>query len=309
MIAKEVNRVSWRVIHVSNVDQLALQLDNLRVIQGDTDVKIPLRDIFALVIEDLACKLTSRLMVELSKNNILVLLCNQKYLPECVIHPVTGHFGQHRQMMKQLGWSEPCKEKLWQLIVRQKVLNQATVMRKQHVEYHRIDKVLELSESIEPGDHTNIEGQVAKIYFNSFFSGNFTRSNPNYIENAALNYGYAIFHSAIARTIVAKGLIPGLGIHHRGQRNPHNLASDIIEPFRQIVDYFVINTPPDGFLTKDYRISLINLLHSYILIDNKSQTVIRAIEICINSIFDYFETGESEKVKLPKIDKIKFHEP
>lgn len=309
MIAKEVNGVSWRIIHVTNVDQLALQLDNLRVIQGDTDVKIPLRDIFALVIEDLACKLTSRLMVELSKNNILVLLCNQKYLPECVIHPVTGHFGQHRQMMKQLAWSESYKEMLWQIIVRQKVLNQATVMKKLDTEYHRINKMLDLSKSIVAGDHTNIEGQAAKLYFNSFFSENFSRSNSSYIENAALNYGYAIFHSAIARTIVAKGLIPGLGIHHRGQRNPHNLASDIIEPFRPIVDYFVINAPPDRFLTKDYRISLINLLHAYILIDNKSQTVIRAIEICINSIFDYFESGKPEKVKMPKIEKIKFHEP
>jgi CRISPR-associated protein Cas1 len=300
--------VSWRVIHVSNVDQLALQLDNLRVIQGDRDVKIPLRDIFALVIEDLACKLTSRLMVELSKSNILVLLCNQKYLPECIIHPVSGHFGQHRQMMKQLDWSLMRKEQLWRMIIRQKVLNQAYVMHKQHVEYQRVDKLLELAEFIEPGDHTNIEGQAAKVYFNSFFIGNFTRTNPDYIENAALNYGYAIINSAIARTVVAKGLIPGIGIHHKGQRNPNNLASDIIEPFRPIVDYFVIKNPPEGYLTKEYRIGLINLLHTKVLIDNKSQTVIRAIEVLIDSIFDFFETGKSEKIKLPKLDKIKLHE-
>ncbi len=304
-----MSRVSWRVIHVSNVDQMSLQLDNLRVMQGDIDVKIPLRDIFAIVVEDLTCKLTSRLMVELSKNNILVLLCNQQFLPECVIHPVSGHFGQHRQMMKQLKWSEDRKQKLWQFIIKQKVHNQMLVMKRQLVEVHRVEKMAELTTSIEPGDNNNVEGQAARVYFNSFFGDGYTRSNQNFIENAALNYGYAIFHSAIARTVVAKGLIPGIGIHHKGDRNPHNLASDIIEPFRPIVDYFVIRYPPDGYLTKEYRINLINLLHSKVMVDRKSQTVIRAIELCLNSLFEFFETGKLERLQLPNLEKLKLYEP
>src|SRR5699024_2688000 len=99
-----------------------------------------------------------------------------------------------------------------------------------------------------------------------------------------------------------------LGIRHKGEPNPYNLASDIIEPFRPIIDYFVIHIPPDDYLTKDYRIALINLLHARITIDHKSQTVIRAIEVCINSIFDFFETGKLKKIKLPNLENIKFHE-
>lgn len=247
-------------------------------------------------------------MVELSRANILVLLCNQQHLPECVIHPVTGHFGQYRQMMRQIEWSSSRKDTLWKEIIKKKVLNQACIMKKNIVENHRIDKMIDLAQNVEPSDQTNIEGQAARIYFNSFFVNGYTRSNPNFIENAALNYGYAILHAAIARTVVAKGLIPGLGIHHKGERNPHNLASDIIEPFRPIIDHFVINTPPDEYLTKEYRISLINLLHARITIDRKSQTVIRAIEICINSIFDFFDTGNLEKIKLPTLEKMIFHE-
>jgi CRISP-associated protein Cas1 len=301
--------VGWRVVHVSNVNQLSLQLDNLRVIQGDLDVKIPLRDIFALVIEDLSCKLTSRLMIELSKNNILVLLCNQKYLPECVIHPVTGHYGQHRQMMKQLSWSQDLKATLWELIIKHKIENQASVMKRKNVYYPRIEKMYNLINSIEYRDETNIEGQAARIYFNSFFDDGYTRSNPNFIENAALNYGYTIIHSAIARAVVAKGLIPGLGIHHKGERNPHNLASDLIEPFRPIVDYYVLLNPPDNYLTKEYRVNLINLLHAKILIDNKYQTVIRAIDIFLSSILEFFETGKSTKLKFPILEKLKLYEP
>ncbi|WP_017187713.1 type II CRISPR-associated endonuclease Cas1 [Alkalibacillus haloalkaliphilus] len=300
--------MGWRVVHVSQVDQLSLHLDNLRVYQGDLDVKVPLNDIFALVIEDLSCKLSTRLMVELSKNNILVLLCNQQYLPECIIQPVSGHYGQYKQMMKQLNWTDEMKNLMWQAIIRKKVHNQMQVMLKNLVELHRVEKMQDLKSYISPGDEHNIEGQAARIYFNSFFGHDYRRDNDDYVENAALNYGYSILHSAIARTIVAKGLIPGLGIHHIGHRNPHNLASDLIEPYRPIVDHFVIKKPPEGYLTKEYRIELINLLHAKIQVNNQSQTVIRSIELFINSLFDAFETGKSEKLKLPNIEKLSFHE-
>ncbi|MFD2654667.1 type II CRISPR-associated endonuclease Cas1 [Gracilibacillus thailandensis] len=300
--------MGWRIIHITNVDQLSLQLDNLKVKKSDDELKIPLRDIFAIIIEDLTCKLTSRLMIELSKNNILVLLCNQKYLPECVIQPVTGHALQFRQMMKQLNWTHDLKGILWKEIIQRKIINQAEVMRRNYIEKNRIAKLNELATKVENQDTSNVEGQAARIYFNSFFDENYTRSNQNYIENAALNYGYAIAHSAIARTIVAKGLISGLGIYHRGERNPHNLASDIIEPFRPIIDYFVVKHPPDGYLTKDYRIQLINLLHSKIVINNKMQTFIRAIEISIDSFLEFFETGKSEKIQLPSLEKLVLHE-
>ncbi|WP_411954624.1 type II CRISPR-associated endonuclease Cas1 [Alkalibacillus sp. S2W] len=300
--------MGWRVVHVSQVDQLSLHLDNLRVYQGDLDVTVPLNDIFAVVIEDLSCKLSSRLMVELSKHNILVLLCNQQYLPECFIQPVSGHFGQYKQMMKQLNWSDEVKDIIWSGIIKQKVENQKVIMRKHVVEPHRIEKLDNLQQSIVAGDEHNIEGQAARIYFNSFFDEQYTRDNDDYIENAALNYGYTIIHSAIARTIVAKGLIPGLGIHHIGERNPHNLASDLIEPFRPIVDHYVIKHPPEGYLTKDYRIQLINLLHAKVQTDQKQHTIIRSIELFVNSLFDAFETGESQKLKLPDVNKLSFHE-
>lgn len=301
--------LGWRIIHITDVHQLSLKLDNLKVVKNDREIKVPLKDIFALVIEDLTCKLTARLMVELSKNQILVLLCNQKYLPECVIQPITGHFGQYRQIMNQLSWQEDDKRYLWEILVRRKVLNQSTVMKGLTLEQSRINKVLKYADDIALDDMTNIEGRVAKIYFNSIFYEGYTRGNPELVENAALNYGYTIFNSAIARTLVAKGLIPSLGIHHKGGKNAYNLASDLIEPFRPIVDYYVIKNPPSQYLTKDYRIELINLLHAKINIRQKMYTVMRAIEICIDSLFDFFETGESQRVCLPNLKQFEFYEP
>lgn len=301
--------MGWRIVHVSKIDQMSLQLDNLRLQRNDQDIKIPLRDIFALVIEDLTCKLTSRLMIELSKNNVLVLLCNQYYLPECVVQPVSGHASHYRQMMKQLEWSKELKQIAWQQVVMRKIENQSLIMRKNMIENTQCEKIESLINKVEVGDLSNQEGQAARLYFNSFFDNEFTRQDSDYIENAALNYGYAILNSAIARTIVAKGLISGLGIHHKGERNLNNLASDLIEPFRQIVDYFVIKNPPNEYLTKEYRVDLINLLHAKVRIENKMQTVIRVIELTIDSLLRFFETGNPDKLQFPDVSKIVLYEP
>ena len=275
--------------------------------KGDLETKIPLSDIFALVIEDLTTTITARLLVELSDYNILVIFCNQKHLPECTLQPVSGHFNQYTQMKEQLKWDEARKSELWKIIIENKIQNQIECMKYLSIQSDRVDKMIELKNSVTLFDRNNIEGQAAKYYFNSFFE-DFTRDNEEIIENAVLNYGYTILNSAIARTIVAKGLIPAIGIHHIGGRNHFNLASDLIEPFRPIVDLFLLKHPPQDFLTKEYRVKIINLLHARIEIDGKMQTVIRAIEIMIQSIIDYFKDGQLDRVKFPKLSKYSFYE-
>lgn len=299
--------MSWRIVYVSDVNHMSLNLNSLKIMKGDLETKIPLSDIFALVIEDLTTTITARLLVELSDYNILVIFCNQKHLPECTLQPVSGHFNQYTQMKEQLKWDEARKSELWKIIIENKIQNQIECMKYLSIQSDRVDKMIELKNSVTLFDRNNIEGQAAKYYFNSFFE-DFTRDNEEIIENAVLNYGYTILNSAIARTIVAKGLIPAIGIHHIGGRNHFNLASDLIEPFRPIVDLFLLKHPPQDFLTKEYRVKIINLLHARIEIDGKMQTVIRAIEIMIQSIIDYFKDGQLDRIKFPKLSKYSFYE-
>ena len=164
-----------------------------------------------------------------------------------------------------------------------------------------------LKDSVERFDEFNVEGQAAKYYFNSLFY-DFKRDNDELIENAVLNYGYTILNAAVARTIVAKGLIPALGIFHIGGRNHYNLASDLLEPLRPLVDLFMLKHPPEEFLTKEYRLKLVNLMHARVEIDGKMQTVIRAIEIMIQSVIDYFRNDDVTVLKLPKLNRYEFYE-
>lgn len=59
--------------------------------------------------------------------------------------------------------------------------------------------------------------------------------------NNRLNYGYAVIRSYIARSLVAAGFHPTFGIHHDNQLNAFNLADDLIEPYRAIVDIVAHN--------------------------------------------------------------------
>ncbi|HHU6750245.1 TPA: type II CRISPR-associated endonuclease Cas1 [Staphylococcus pseudintermedius] len=299
--------MAWRIVYVSEVNRLSLNLNSLKIVKGDDEYKIPLNDIFALVIEDLTVTVTTRLLIELSDYNILVIFCNQKHLPECLLQPISGHYRQYSQTRQQLDWERTKKEVLWKLIVKQKINNQIEVMRHCQIESERIEKMYDLYQSVQLFDRNNIEGQAAKYYFNSFFV-DFKRENEELLENAVLNYGYAILNAAIARTLVAKGLIPSLGIHHIGGRNHFNLASDLIEPFRPLVDLYLMKYPPESFMTKAYRVKLVNLLHARVEVNGKMHTVIRAIELMIQSIIDYFREGREDLLMFPNLKQYAFYE-
>ena len=59
------------------------------------------------------------------------------------------------------------------------------------------------------------------------------------MTNAALNYGYAIIRSSVAKTLAAYGYYSVVGIHHISPSNHYNLADDMMEPLRPVVDMVV----------------------------------------------------------------------
>ncbi len=63
--------------------------------------------------------------------------------------------------------------------------------------------------------------------------------------NNLLNYGYAILRAVVARSLVASGLLPTLGIFHKNQYNAYCLADDIMEPYRPFVDKVVVGNCTD----------------------------------------------------------------
>ena len=151
------------------------------------------------------------------------------------------------------------------------------------------------------GDETNREGHAAKVYFNALFGKEFTRTEENSI-NAALNYGYGIILSCFTREISANGYITQLGLFHDNMFNQFNLASDLMEPFRILVDRKVIGMMPDKFEHEE-KMDILRVLEQEVIIANRKEYVNNAIKIYCKSVFDALNDNDTSLIKFYRIEQ------
>lgn len=289
--------MSWRVVIITKRAKLDLQLGKM-VIRSDDTVKIVLSEISTLIVESTAVSLTTSLIAELVKRKIKVIFCDEKRNPSCEL---IGYYGSHdtsNKIRRQIVWKEKTKEAVWTEIVTEKIRKQKELL--EIMEKDESEKLESYLREIIWNDSTNREGQAAKIYFNALFGSDFTRTEDNLI-NAALNYGYTIILSAFTREIVANGYITQLGIFHDNMFNPFNLASDLMEPFRVLVDKKVISFSLTQFEHEE-KMQLVNILNDEVQINGRIQYVNNAIKIYCKSIFDALEEDDSSLIQFYKIE-------
>jgi len=212
----------------------------------------------------------------------------------------------------QLNLSLPFKKKAWQKIVTQKVLNQAICLELLNIGNPKQIKLL--AKDIDSGDSKNIESIAANQYFDMIFGNDFKRRDANTI-NMALNYGYAIIRSIVARSLCMYGFLLSQGIHHHSELNPYNLVDDFMEPYRPFVDYFVYNllynieddNNESLILSNSIRKKILEIVEYSILIDNKKQSLRFSTEIMIASYQTACKTGELKLLKTPILTEPKLH--
>ena len=284
--------MSWRTVVVSSSAKLDYQLGYL-VVRKDTTVKIHLSEISILIIESTAVSLTVALLNELVKKKIKVVFCDEKRNPSSELLPYYGSHDTSAKIREQIKWSEQQKTVIWTEIVTEKIRKQIEVLDvygKSEVQLLR-----KYVEEIEYGDATNREGHAAKVYFNALFGMDFTRTEENSI-NAALNYGYGILLSTFNREIILNGYITQLGLFHNNMFNQFNLGSDLMEPFRPIVDQRVRDMMPQKFETEEKRM-ILEILQKEILVAGRKEYVNNAIKIYCKSIFDALSSNDISLIK------------
>lgn len=273
--------MSWRTIVVSNSAKLDYQMGYL-VVRKEETVKVHISEIYMLVIESTAVSLTAALLCELTKKKIKVIFCDEKRNPSSEL---VSYYGSHDTSVKirnQMGWSDEIKASVWTEIVTEKIRKQAEVLTKWNKK--ESDMLYQYMEEVEYGDTTNREGHAAKVYFNALFGMDFTRTEENSI-NAALNYGYGIILSAFNREITVNGYITQIGLFHDNMFNPFNLGSDLMEPFRPIVDQQVKCINPQQFEHEE-KVEVLKILQQEVIIAERKEYVNNAIKIYCKSVFD-----------------------
>jgi CRISP-associated protein Cas1 len=288
--------VSWRTVVLAKEAKLSLRMNNL-VVTNDNVVKIPLVELGILIIENPNIVLTIHLLNALVANKTTIVICDQTHNPSATITAIYGHHRQSKNIMHQISWTDERKAILWQKIIQHKIANQAKVLKALSKEGSGI--LEEFVKEVALDDATNREGHAAKVYFNRLFGNEFTRDEIN-SQNAALNYGYAVLHSLIVRTIVSKGYLTELGIHHINEFNQYNLASDFIEIFRPLVDYIVATSVTTTF-EKEQRRQLINVLDEKVYIRNGEHFLSQVVQIFIEQCIQFLNQGEEEKLLFPHL--------
>lgn len=213
---------------------LALRHGQLVVRRRDQPpATVPCEDLGVLIIDEQATTITAGLLAALMKHGGTLIICDASHHPAGLLLPLVGNDLQTERLRAQVEASRPLGKRLWQQIVRAKIRMQAANLAPDQPQYNRL---LALVGDVRSGDPSNIEAQAARIYWPALLGQDFRRDPDGPPPNNLLNYGYAVLRAAVARAIVAAGLHPSLGFHHRNRYNPFCLADDLMEPFRPLID-------------------------------------------------------------------------
>lgn len=298
--------MAFRNIYIENPARLSIRNQQLVIEQGE-EYTVPVSDIQSVVIDNLQTTLTAPTISFLAENQVALYTCDRKHLPCAVLMPVGNHSRKLQALTVQLTTTKRYRNRVWQKVIKQKIENQATCL-----EINGLSKVAELKQligQVTEGDLTYCESQAAALYFRELFGLGFSRRTDN-VQNAAMNYGYAIIRGVIARDICAHGFEPSLGIFHSNEMNAFNLADDFIEPYRPYVDLWVAThiSEDERFLLPSHKRDLVSLLFTEVQIDNEIHTLTNAVRKTVSSFTSCCRSNSSSGLKLPKLLPLKPHE-
>lgn len=282
---------------------VCLSLKNYQIVISwkDCDDKItrPIEDIGCVVLENQMISITLPLLNELVKNNVAVILCDNKMMPTSMLQNLDANTTQAEILKFQLAVTDPMKKQVWKQIIESKIKNQAAVLA---LAGKNKDILKPYYNNVKSGDSDNREGLAAKIYWNSLLGNSFKREREGCSPNSLLNYGYSILRAAVARALLGSGLLPNLGIFHKSRYNAFPLADDVMEPYRPFVDEIVYRLYENGIteLNKESKSEIMRVLNCDVNIGKVKRPLQIALTMTTASLVKYY-TGEIKKLSLPLI--------
>lgn len=266
---------------------------------------IPIEDIGVVVLDNKRITITQGVIEALLDNNTALITCDSSRMPIGLMLPLTGNKTQTERYRDQINASLPLKKQLWQQTVQSKIRNQAYVLSNKNNTI--VDNMQVWASNTKSGDPDNYEARAAVYYWANLFNeiDGFSRYREGIPPNNLLNYGYAILRAIVARSLVASGLLPTLGIHHRNKYNAYCLADDIMEPYRPFVDQLVCGIVKEerdiGDLKQEIRYKLLNIPVLDVVIDGQRSPLMIAVSQTTASLYKCF-SGNIRKIKYPTFE-------
>ena len=296
--------MGWRSIMISRPAKLRREHYSLAIEQEQTAF-VPFEDIAVIVLNHREINLTHPVLSACAEYGIGLYATGSNHQPAGVFLPFLPHSRTTRLLRLQLDIARPLAKQAWANIVRRKIENQANCLRLAGKD--GVDRLNSYARRVRSGDVENLEGQAAAFYFVQLFGPGFHRAEDRWI-NAALDYGYAVLRGAIARGLVAHGLHPTIGLFHDSEQNAFNLADDLIEPFRPLVDLHVAKhmSAHANELTPADKAALVALLNVDVGMPQGRMSALSAVEYSVESLVRLFEADDSN-LELPNLIGLQAH--
>ena len=272
--------------------------------------EIPLEDLATIVCLGSNIRISTAALNSLIDNKVLLISLDKKYNPISIVSPCVGYYEQSLITKYQITMTNKKRFELWKLIIEKKISNQIKALSILGINGgENLYKYIERIKNLKYPDNANIENEIdiiesssAKDYF-ELYHPSLNRRTDDPI-NSALNYGYAVIRSAISRQLLYSGFLLSWGLHHKSQFNAMNLADDMIEPYRAMIDIIASRVANSNIeLNKSQRYDLAHVLHNACIIENKKTNILISIDLMINSIRNYISNNNAkiQDVLLPTI--------
>lgn len=293
--------MAWRGLHLTQPARLSLA-DGQVVVDQDTGVvRLALEDIAWVVLDTQQTSLSGALLAACMEAGIAIIMSDDKHMPNGIALPFHRYFRQGEAARRQIEIGVPLAKRLWQAIVVRKIENQAATLYACKAE--GVAPLKAMARLVGSGDPDNVEARAARHYWGSLFE-DFRRDDDSDRRNKLLNYGYAVVRAAVARAIVAVGLLPALGLKHASVSNAFNLADDLMEPFRPFVDRLAHELggeaeARDEALSVEDRRTMTGVLFQKAECGDETVSLLVASERSATSLVRAFEHNTAELLLLP----------
>ena len=298
--------MGFRNIKIDSHVKLSIKNQQL-YIEADILRQIPLEDINCIIIENQTVTVSAYLLQKMADMGITVYVCDEKHLPNAVLLPMVRHSRHFKILKYQIEAGKPLQKRLWQQIVVRKIRNQALCLA--YLDLDGSEELMKMCKEVQSGDRTHVEAKAAAFYFKSLYGLGFSRGN-DHIINAALNYGYAIVRGLIARSIVCYGLETSIGVFHHSELNNFNLADDMIEPFRPLVDLYVSQNYDvaeiDSDLTPERKRDIFGIINYDMDVKGEKRIISNCIDMLVASYSSALQ-GKRSDLELPELMQLQVH--
>ena len=295
-MAKEVFLLARRTVLIQSKAYLSIKRGLLSIETEQGSIKLPLEEIWVVIVESHLTTLTTACLSKLSDAGIGVMICGSDHMPNGLLLPLGAHSRHSAIVDDQLSMTKPLQKQLWRRIIQAKILNQAAVLDEFGIPSA---SVRQYAKQVLSGDTNNREGAAAALYFQLLIQHGGRR---NSVYSPALDYGYSVIRAGIGRSAVGGGWLVSRGIHHHSVYNAFNLVDDLIEPYRPLIDLIVMEYDIADPLDSTSKALLTRAFEYTMLINGKRCSCEQCIETMLSSLRSAVLEKDANKLQLPILD-------